>query len=194
MQFVDLGISREKFDREIDSFREAEAEYRKRGIILFDATFPRAVVGLFAVHIVYAPLMFGLQFDFSNYDVWPPSVTFVNPFTAMAVVVEQLPNGIPIVGRTAAIVGDGVEGQILVPQDLIQAHSGHPPFLCHRGVREYHWHPGHNGDPWALYRGGAEGRLARIVELVHKHGVGPARPEWQFQATFRGHRVSEPVP
>lgn len=44
------------------------------------------------------------------------------------------------------------------PQDLTRgglAH-GHPkydrPFFCRRGLREYHSHPGHQEDPWDIYR------------------------------------------
>jgi len=28
----------------------------------------------------------------------------------------------------------------------------HKPFLCVRGIREYHEHPQHSGDEWLLYR------------------------------------------
>jgi hypothetical protein len=27
------------------------------------------------------------------------------------------------------------------------------PFLCVKGIREYHEHPQHDGDSWCLYRG-----------------------------------------
>lgn len=44
------------------------------------------------------------------------------------------------------------------PQDLTRAGlaHGHPeydrPFFCRRGLREYHSHPGHQEDPWDIYR------------------------------------------
>lgn len=53
------------------------------------------------------------------------------------------------------------------------------PFLCLPGVREYHEHPGHSGDPWELHRltgagshGGA-GSLVRLVEVVRTYAVAP---------------------
>jgi hypothetical protein len=181
-----------KFDREIARFRGNEADYRKRGILLMEAAYPRAVVALFGIHLPFSPLLFGLDIDFANYDTWPVSVRFINPFTGDGVTAEQLPNLVPI-GKKVHISGEGVDGEVLTGQPLVQSHAGHSPFLCHRGVREYHNHPAHSGDPWALHRGSAEGRLARIIELVHKYGVAPAQPTFQVQARFAGYQVPQPV-
>lgn len=49
------------------------------------------------------------------------------------------------------------------------------PFLCMRGVREYHRHPAHTGDAWLLHRGRGEGRLIAILSAIHDHGVTPIR-------------------
>lgn len=47
------------------------------------------------------------------------------------------------------------------------------PFLCIAGVREYHEHPAHSGDLWELHRESGAGRLARVLEVIHKYGVEP---------------------
>ena len=49
------------------------------------------------------------------------------------------------------------------------------PFVCMRGVREYHRHPAHTGDAWLLHRGRGEGTLAAILSAIHDHGVAPIR-------------------
>jgi len=47
------------------------------------------------------------------------------------------------------------------------------PFLCLPGVREYHEHPGHSGDPWELHRLTGAGSLVRLVEVVRTYAVEP---------------------
>lgn len=54
--------------------------------------------------------------------------------------------------------------------------SAHPatglPFICMRGVREYHAHPSHLNESWASYRGQAgmdlAGLIAQITNAWHK--------------------------
>ena len=54
-----------------------------------------------------------------------------------------------------------------LPEDL--------PFLCIPGVKEYHDHPGHSGDPWELHRPAGEGRLVRLLEVISKYGLEPVQ-------------------
>lgn len=72
-----------------------------------------------------------VRIDFTNFDLEPPSVEFINPFTG-----EYAPPPVQ------ALV-DTEEG----PRDLV-VHS-HPdtnrPFFCVRGIRQYHEHPQHSG-------------------------------------------------
>ena len=48
--------------------------------------------------------------------------------------------------------------------------SAHPttgrPFVCMRGVREYHTHPSHLNDSWDSLRGTADYRLGEIVTQI----------------------------
>ena len=46
------------------------------------------------------------------------------------------------------------------------------PFLCIAGVKEYHDHPGHSGDPWEMHRSSGGGRLIRLLEVISKYGRG----------------------
>ena len=64
--------------------------------------------------------------------------------------------------------------QVRMAQDLLQAHSqDEPPFLCIAGIKEYHDHPGHSGDPWAIHRSAGEGRLVRLLGAISKYGLDP---------------------
>jgi hypothetical protein len=58
-------------------------------------------------------------------------------------------------------------------QPLAQALPGEPAFLCLPGVREYHEHPAHSGDPWELHRASGEGKMHNILEKVWRYGTDP---------------------
>lgn len=79
----------------------------------------------------------------------------------------------------------------------VQAEFGHllqwwtpdsTPFLCMRGVREYHRHPGHTGDAWLLYRGRGEGTLAALLSAIHDHARAPIR-DYTFEFALQSQRV-----
>ena len=56
----------------------------------------------------------------------------------------------------------------------MQAHSPDDlPFLCVAGVKEYHDHPGHSGDPWELHRATGAGRLVRLLGVIAKYALEP---------------------
>lgn len=93
-----------------------------------------------------------VRVDFANFDLWPPSVEFIDPFTG-----EYAPPPVQ------ALVGTNEE-----PRDLI-VHT-HPetgrPFFCLPGVHQYHDHPQHSGDSWLLHRHSGEGSLATICDRI----------------------------
>ena len=100
---------------------------------------------------------FGVRVDLRGYDQVAPSITFRDPTTWELAPYATLPVG--------QLVDDPAKVQSVVL-------DGHPtlkrPFLCLRGVREYHEHPQHDGDDWAMYRGSTNvyvllERLARIT-------------------------------
>lgn len=106
---------------------------------------------------------FGARLDLSGYDQQPPSVTFHDPWTWQPATYEQLPIGQLV---------DDTNKRLNVLLD------GHPicqrPFLCLRGVREYHDHPQHDGDDWAVYRSSTNAYvLVERIAQVALHGVRP---------------------
>ena len=193
-QFVDPAVSRRKFDREIAEFRSQAAEYGRRGWFLVDAEFPRALVVLATAKTQPISILCGVRFDYSNYDAAPPSVRLVHPLTlepykwsqvptrlprmlsppnAGQAVAQPLPPGVaqalPPELAQALVQGDA---QVVQTQQLMQAYGDDDiPFLCIAGVREYHEHPAHTGDPWESHRTSGAGRLIRLVQVISKYGL-----------------------
>ena len=174
-QYVDPLVSRAKFDREIAEYLSLEADYRARGWFLVKAEWPLAIVILGSSKTSPPTIVTAVQFDYTNYDAEPPSVRLVDPFSGRLLLSKEIPTRLPrmILGEEMDLP-DGNKLQQRAPQDLMQAHSPDAlPFLCIAGVKEYHDHPGHSGDPWELHRSAGEGRMVRLLEVVSKYGVEP---------------------
>jgi hypothetical protein len=179
-QFADLEVSRSKFAIEIAEFRELQAEYEARGWFLVDATFPAAFVLMTAPSLRPIPVVFGVLFDYTNYDAVAPSVRLVNPVNREPIPWGDLP---PALRLNRSVPSEpvelpGVPGQLQMQatQPLMQAFGPEEiPFLCLAGVREYHEHPAHSGDVWELYRASGAGRLVRLLEVIQTYGVAPIR-------------------
>ena len=196
-QFVDPAVSRRKFDREIAEFRSEAAEYGRRGWFLADAEFPHALVVLATARTQPITILCGIRFDYSNYDAAPPSVRLVHPLTREPYKWSQVPTrlprmpSLPNAGKAGvqplppgvaqalppevaqALAQGGPHAPVVVkPQPLMQAHGDDDiPFLCIAGVREYHEHPAHTGDPWESHRTSGAGRLIRLVQVISKYGL-----------------------
>ena len=178
-QYVDPSVSRTKFEREIDDYRALESDYRARGWLLVKAEWPVVVVVL-ASHQTKPPaIVAAVQFDYSNYDAEPPSVRFIDPFSGRLLPFNELPTRLPrgVPGQEMPMpVPGGPKVQVMMAQDLMQAHSPEDiPFLCVPGVKEYHDHPGHSGDPWEVHRSAGEGRLVRLLGVISKYGLEPIK-------------------
>jgi hypothetical protein len=179
-QSVDPAVSRAKFDSEIDDFRALAPQYGARGWFLAEAKFPYALVILAAPQLKPPPLVTGVSFDYTDYDLHPPSVRLVNAFTREPWCTEELPTNLPrrIEGQPLVIQGlqmpaGGAMPRIMQQQPLMQAYPGGLPFLCIAGVREYHDHPAHSGDLWEIHRPAGAGRLIRILEIIDTYGLRP---------------------
>jgi hypothetical protein len=185
---VDPVVSKRKFDAEITAFRENEEGYRRRGWFLVGADYPEVLVVMAAPQLSPPALVMGVLFDYTDYDLHPPSVRLVNPFTSEPYkrqnlpttlkrtvpggVVDQLPGGLPL--PPGVRIPDGAQVQVMTQQNLMQWYGDDDiPFLCIAGVREYHDHPAHSGDAWLLYRAEGAGRLVRLLEVIDKYGVAP---------------------
>ena len=81
------------------------------------------------------------RFDLTDYDLRAPSLVFLDPWT------DEL---LPYATMFRAMEFEEQRKAHLV---LLDDHPlTHRPFLCLRGIREYHEHPQHSGDDWMLYR------------------------------------------
>lgn len=157
-QYIDPEVTKLKFDKELDLFNASKVSQRKRGIILLDATFPNVYLAFSVVALKPVPIIFAVKINFENYDLEPPSVVFIDPFTF-----EAQDKTIPFLRK----IPNSPQ-----PQNLVQKNKGKLPFFCIPGVREYHSHPAHTGDSWLLHRKvGGEGSLGFIIENLYNYGV-----------------------
>lgn len=166
-QLIDPNITRSKFDREIAEFKKHQRYHHRRGWLLIEASYPKVFVIFAKPEIHPQAILFGVEIDFKNYDLWPPSVTLVEPFTREPYTNETFPAGIRFPYR----VGED-PGQF---QDFLQKSelSGGRPFICMPGTREYHEHPAHTGNSWLLHRGRGAGTLFFLLNKLYEHGVQP---------------------
>ena len=143
-----------------DGYEHADL-YRERGWLLLKAVDTTVEIGFVAANAAspFRIMPVAIRLEYDNYDIWPPSLTFVDPLTG-----QPTPPPIPAHKR---------EGEVL--RQLIV--SGHPetglPFLCLPGIREYHRHPQHSGDDWLRYRAQGMGAPAVICEWIWKYMTGP---------------------
>jgi hypothetical protein len=179
-QFVDPSVSRSKFEAEMSEFLELRTEYEARGWFLIEHRFPTVFVLLAAPKMVPPAIVYGVVFDYSNYDARPPSVIVVKPFDREPCKYKDIPLALrlnrTVQGGPVNFPGMPAQIQFGVPQPLLQAFDeDEVPFLCIAGVLEYHEQPAHSGDAWELHRTSGAGRLVRILEVISRFGVEPIR-------------------
>lgn len=175
---MDPAVSRAKFKRELDAYRKIAADRRRLGWWLLNAEYPEVLVAFMAPQLRPASVLFGALLDFTNYDLWAPSVTIVDPFTAEPLRHREIPPVLHMQRRVPQMLEVPGLGQVAgaADQPLLIAHdSDDIPFVCLPGVREYHEHPAHSGDPWLQHRGRGEGTLFFLLEKLHRYGVEPIR-------------------
>lgn len=152
---VEPEISRTKLGREIAAWRSNEAEYRARGWLLLahdDLTVELGFLGRIPLGNAQVPILLpAIRLDYENYDLWPPSLTFIDVCTREPAD-PQLPQ--------ALIVGDAG------PRNILLRNGDRKVFLCVPGTREFHDHPQHSGEPWPLFRSRKMGSLAVIAERI----------------------------
>src|SRR6478752_4549703 len=142
MPLVDPRVTARKFTRELELWDENAGLYRERGWLMLerrDRQVEVAFIGRVSLGPRTLPIIAAcVRIDFENYDLWPPSVEFIDPATGAFA---------PPPVAAIAVTDEGARN-ILV--------DGHPttrrPFFCIRGTREYHTHPQHSGDDWLLSR------------------------------------------
>ncbi|MGA0594264.1 putative metal-binding protein [Enterovirga sp. CN4-39] len=175
-QVVDPSVSRAKFERELAAYRAAEPTFVARGIWLMHAEFPVMKFAFLAAKLRPAQIVLAARIDFTDYDLHPLSVRFVDPFDDRELAKEQLQSLMRRLDPAAPeeLVAAAMAGQAPMPvQELVQGYPGVPAFLCLPGVREYHDNPAHSGDPWFLHRSTGEGDLRNILEKIWRYGSDP---------------------
>ena len=199
---VDPEVSRIKFEEQVAAFRAMDGEYIRRGWFMLRSEYPEIVVAFAAPHLKPRAVIAAVLLDFTNYDYWAPSVTFVDPFTLEPLHVSQMPFLLYKQPATpqppvANVLGQNIEqgapqsvpngngqqavgGQLIIqvppmPQPLVIAHEDGNPFLCVAGVREYHDHPFHTDNPWLAHRGTTRGTLLHILNVIHTYGIAPLK-------------------
>lgn len=169
LHLVDPAVSRAKFAREVDGFRALADDHARNGCWLAKAEFPKALVIFGTPKLKPPAVAFAAAFDFSNYDLWPPSVRLVDPFTQEPYTTKAVPN--PLRRRIPPTPDQASQG-IEPVQDIVQGYGPNDiPFICIPGVREYHDHPGHSGDSWLLHRRLGEGTLHNLVTHLYHYGT-----------------------
>lgn len=187
-QTVDPEVSKAKFEKELANFRDTEVFQRERGVILIRASFPDIVLAFTAARVRPLITVFSVKINFTNYDLEPPSVQFIDPLTEEPVDLNQLGTHMP---RKMSAPQTEAQPQA-APNlgNLIQAHQPHLiPFLCLPGVREYHAHPHHSNDSWLSHRNQGEGTLGFLIDQLHKYGTDPVNG--YCPQTFK---VGQPAP
>lgn len=209
-RLVDPSVSRAKFEREVRQYRAQEATYRKRGWFLVRAEFPEVLVLMSSPHVQPWGIQYALLLDFTDYDLLPPSVKFVDPFTLDPLPLNAVlalwqkrerpgggggdPNDVNLEnGAGPAPEAQAAPVQLVQPLNLVQGHPDRPAFLCVQGTREYHAHPYHSNDPWGAHRGKGPGSLFYLLDVIWRHGILPFGG-YQIHASLRPHWNGERVP
>lgn len=166
MQIVDPAVTREKFARELEQWK-THSPRSSRGWLLLHIDEQRPAVEIGFQRQVATSVGDGrltvipvaIRLDFQNYDLLPPSITFIDPITRA-----------PTVPQVRAL-----QKQLDGMRDvLIDVHpSTGQPFLCLPGIREYHSHPQHSGDDWLLHRSAGEGHLSIVCERIWETMIEP---------------------
>ncbi len=172
---VDPIVSRAKYQREVERLRQNEDELRRRGCWLLETDFPSILVVFAVPQVRPASIAFGALLTFENYDLWPPSVRLVNPFTKEPHRYSAIPEPMRLLRSVPGPEVPGL-GRVQGTQPMLVAHSPQDvPFICLPGIREYHDHPAHSGDTWFLHRGTPEGTAFYILDRIYTYGVQPIR-------------------
>lgn len=188
---VDPAVSRRKFAQEVEVAR-AQAHFQRQGIWILRSEYP--IVFVVIVTDRLTPLLPGVltavHIDFTDYDVRPPSVRFVDPFTERRLTAGEIRWNFP---KATNPVLHPETGEIQSAELLtyVQSFNQEQPFLCVPGVREYHECSGHSGDSWFLHRRLKKNLLVQLLTMLQRYGSG-ALNGVQFQIT--PHLVAKLVP
>jgi hypothetical protein len=162
MQSIDPSISRQKFTAEVASFLQAEEMQRQRGILLLKQDYPDVIIAFCTPQMPIKAIAFTVRINFDNYDLVPPSIRFIDPFSWENL--TDVPN------HMLRKIPKGAGSIELFP--LAQKEPVGIPFICFPGIREYHNHPAHTGNNWLLHRKKqGVGTLGFLIEKLYQYGI-----------------------
>jgi putative metal binding uncharacterized protein len=192
---VDPEVSRLKFKHEVDTLAAQRDILESRGIFLLGSPkypiiellfvprhFLRVVVPagkaenvplpegtMLAFDIVsLAARSYKARLDLTDYDLQPPSLEFRDFWNDSELQFATMLRALEFEKERKAHV-------VLLDRHPITQ----KPFLCVRGIREYHIHPQHSGDEWLLYR--AQMSLFSIVMSIWRVTVDLIHPQVIYQ-------------
>lgn len=177
---ADPSVSRRKFEREVAAAR-AHRPFQQQGIWILRAEYPVVFAAIITTNKM--PLLngvlCGVHIDFTDYDVRPPSVKFVDPFTELPLSFDACWKFLRFTPRPPLPGEPTGQGQkYLNQQEMLQHFDRNKPFLCLQGVREYHDSSAHTGDSWFLHR--RKNMLVHILTILQKYGSGSAVAQMQL--------------
>ncbi len=205
---VDLEVNRRKYDVEVARLCDQGATLRGWGCLVVRTEFPQIDVMFVPRHAVQVvthrprpttgriilpgpPILeevpqewpacsgraFGVRIGLDDYDQRPASLRFMDPFDWTPLPFPSCPQGcfFPVDGGDATSV-------------VLAGYAGlDRPFLCVRGVREYHEHLQHADDEWAAIRG--HFGVFRILQLVWQTCIQSTRPAFVLTPGAGGQTV-----
>lgn len=192
-QVVDPAVSRIKFEAEVARFDAHRFSYAKRGWWMVRAEFPFVEIAFLTTKLRPPIVILTARFDFTDFDLRPLSVKFIDLFSGNELPAEQLHSRMM---RLDSAVSPGTAAAMMAQNQapphlpLIQAYPGEPGFLCLPGVREYHDHPAHSGDAWELHRATGEGAMLQIAEKIWQYGSDPIdRIGFEIRSSYTQSRI-----
>ena len=169
LQYMEPEVSLIKFKEEIGDFHKISNDWRTKGVFLIHEDFPTVEFMFTTPKLSPSAIAFCVRIDFTNYDIEPPSLKFICPFTRRTLTRQEIPvqfNQVELLEEINANVPIQIQGQ-----DLLQGPPNGKPFFCIPGIKEYHDHPAHTGDSWLLHRKRGEGRLGFILDQLYNHSI-----------------------
>jgi len=205
---IDPEVSRFKFVQEVHRLNEQQSTLQGRGIFVFGTpTYPVVDLLFLPRHPLQVAVpaaqsgsillpqgvmvqvevpslsarAFKAHFDLTDFDLQAPSLEFRDAWTDEPLKYDTMFRALEFEEHRKTHL-------VLLPDHP----STRKPFLCLRGVREYHEHPQHSGDDWLLYREGMglfsiAMSLWRVsVDLVHPRlNIQPSGLQVQWVADER---------
>ena len=198
---VDQLVCRTKFEQEVERLLSQTATLKKWGVFVYDITFPVVDVVFVPrhhlnIHVptdqpppsniiipkgaqtqimavmqmnVLSARSFGTRISLEDFDQVAPSVEFLDPWTWKPLMFDT------DLCRANHVDENGKTWNVLLNDHPIRKR----PFLCLRGIREYHEHPQHTGDDWMLYR--KHSGLFSTVQMIWNTCIHNATPQLLIQ-------------